>query len=295
MPGTAPRRNMRATIRALIPLLVVAGVGAAGPAAAQIAAPNAAGVAMGHLHYVVADVDANRRFWVSLGGTPLTIGETAAVKFADVFVLLSQGTSTGGSDGSVLNHVAFRVPAFADLEARGLEVQRLRGFPGVGFVTSPEGERIELFEDAATNLTFTYAEGGPDAAAERHNRPLPVAIAFHHVHFYLPEGAVPEARAWYVRAFGGIPGTRGQYDAVDLPGINFNFGEAPRPAVPTRGRMLDHLGLEVVDLPAFCRRLEGLGVVFEGPCGREVNGIATARFTDPWGTSIELTEGLRRF
>jgi catechol 2,3-dioxygenase-like lactoylglutathione lyase family enzyme len=281
--------------RHLIALTVCACLACAEPASAQLAAPNAAGVAMGHLHYVVADVDANQRFWVSLGGEALTIGDTAAVQFTDVFVLLSPGTPAGGSDGSVLNHVAFRVPAFADLEQRGLEVQRLRGFPGVGFITSPEGERIELFEDAATNLTFTYDEGGPDPAAERHNRPLPVAIAFHHVHLYLPEGAVPEAKAWYARLFGGVAGQRGPYEAVDLPGINFNFGEAPRPVEPTRGRALDHLGFEVVDLPHVCRRLADEGVVFEGPCGRQVHGLLTARFTDPWGTSIELTEGLRRF
>lgn len=280
-------------VRPLTTLALLSCLVTPAPASAQLAAPNAAGVAMGHLHYVVADVEANQRFWVSLGGEAVAIGDTAAVRFTDVIVLLSPGAPSGGSDGSVLNHVAFRVPAFADLEERGLEVQRLRGFPGVGFITSPEGERIELFEDAATNLTFTYDEGGPDPAAERHNRPLPVAIAFHHVHLYLPEGAVPEAKAWYARLFGGVAGKRGQYEAVDLPGINFNFGEAPRPVVPTRGRALDHLGLEVVDLPALCRRLEAEGVVFEEPCGRRVHGVVTARFTDPWGTSIELTEGLR--
>jgi catechol 2,3-dioxygenase-like lactoylglutathione lyase family enzyme len=281
--------------RHLIPLLTVALLVTAVPAPAQLAPPNAAGVAMGHVHYHVADVEANRRFWVSLGGEALTIAGTAAVKFADVFVFLSQADASGGSDGSVLNHVAFRVPAFADLEARGIEVQHLRGFPGVGFVTSPGGERIELFEDAATNLTFTYDEGGPDPIAERHNRPLAVPIAFHHVHLYLPQGAVPEAKAWYARMFGGIPGTRGQYDAVDLPGINFNFGEAPQPAVPTAGRALDHLGFEVTNLEAFCRRLEGMGVGFDVPYARGASGIASAQFTDPWGVSIELTEGLRRF
>ena len=36
--------------------------------AAQLAAANAAGVAMGHLHYRVRDVEANRKFWIALGG-----------------------------------------------------------------------------------------------------------------------------------------------------------------------------------------------------------------------------------
>jgi glucose/arabinose dehydrogenase len=35
---------------------------------AQLSAPNASGVAMGHLHYRVRDVEANKKFWVALGG-----------------------------------------------------------------------------------------------------------------------------------------------------------------------------------------------------------------------------------
>ena len=46
------------------------------PHEAQLSPPNAAGVAMGHLHYHVRDVDANKRFWMALGGVPATIGTT---------------------------------------------------------------------------------------------------------------------------------------------------------------------------------------------------------------------------
>jgi hypothetical protein len=72
------------------------------------------------------------------------------------------------------------------VEAAGLKVARLNGFPGVASVTTPEGERIELFENAATNLTFTQDPGFDDAVARRHNRPLTSPIAFHHVHLYVP-------------------------------------------------------------------------------------------------------------
>ena len=41
--------------------------GAVAPTLAQIASPNEAGVAMGHLHYVVRDVEANTAFWVAAG------------------------------------------------------------------------------------------------------------------------------------------------------------------------------------------------------------------------------------
>jgi glucose/arabinose dehydrogenase/extradiol dioxygenase family protein len=268
---------------------------------AQLAAPNSAGVAMGHLHYRVRDVEANKRFWTTLGGQAVDRGRQGAagaveiVKFPDVLVFLERGESAGGTDGSVVNHVAFRVPSLAPIEGAGLRVQRLQGFPGVASVMTPEGERIELFENAATNLTFTFDPGHKDAAAERHNRPLSIPVAFHHIHLYLPEGAVADAKAWYVRMFGGVPGKRSQYEAVDLPGMNLNLSVGPRPTVPTKGRMLDHIGFEVANLAAFCERLEGMGVTFDVPYTRDAAGVGTALLTDPWGTSIELTEGLREY
>jgi len=42
----------------------------AAPAPAQVSPPNSAGVAMGHLHFHVRDVAANRAFWVALGARP---------------------------------------------------------------------------------------------------------------------------------------------------------------------------------------------------------------------------------
>jgi hypothetical protein len=36
-----------------------------------------------------------------------------------------------------------------------------------------------------------------------------------------------------------------------------------------------------------------MGVKFETAYRKNADGIATATLTDPWGTSIELTEGLR--
>lgn len=268
-------------------------LGSVAPMSAQLAAPNEAGVAMGHLHYRVRDVEANARFWAALGGERRTVESTVVMRFSDVLVFLTPGDSTGGTEGSVLNHLAFRVPSLATVEAAGLVVARLERFPGVASVTTPEGERIELFEDAALNLTFTPDEGPATGLTARHNQPLGVPVAFHHAHLYLPEGQVLEAKAWYTRLFGGIPGKRSNYDAVDLPGINLNLSVGPRPTVPTRGRMLEHIGFEIAGLQAFCKRLEAMGVIFDVPYAPGRPGIARAALTDPWGTSIELTEGLR--
>jgi catechol 2,3-dioxygenase-like lactoylglutathione lyase family enzyme len=261
------------------------------PVSAQLSKPNAAGVAMGHLHYHVRDVEANRRFWVSLGGIPVTIGGTEAIKFPDVFVVLTKGESSGGTAGSVVNHVAFRVQSLQKLQAAGLKVDLLTQFPGVGSVTSPEGERIELFDATATNTMFTLDPGQTDPGADRHNHPIAVPIIAYHIHLYLPEGAEAKAKEWYANTLGAVPGLRWRYPAADLPGINMNFSGQQQPGVPTRGRMLDHIGFEVKNLSSFCQKLEAAGVRFDERYAKDASGLGHALLTDPWGTSIELTEG----
>ncbi len=66
--------------------------------------------------------------------------------------------------------------------------------------------------------------------------------------------------------------------------------------LPTKGRTLDHIGFEVTNLEAFCKRLQASGVRFDEPFSKTRHkSFASAELTDPWGTSIELTEGLNRF
>jgi catechol 2,3-dioxygenase-like lactoylglutathione lyase family enzyme len=261
---------------------------------AQLSEPNAAGVAMGHIHYNVRDIAANEKFWVALGGTPMPFGSGVAIRFPDVIVLLREAESTGGSEGSVVNHVAFRVKSLADLEAAGFDVHYNEEYPGVASVFTPENERIELFDDElATNLGFTVEAGSIDDVANRHNRKLTVPIIAHHIHLNVPEDQVIPARDWYARNFGGAAGKRWRYDATDFPGINLNFSTAPEATVPTRGRRLDHIGFEVRNLEAFCAELEANGIVFDQAYRRLPSGLGLAFLTDPWGTYIELTEGLR--
>jgi uncharacterized glyoxalase superfamily protein PhnB len=59
--------------------------------------------------------------------------------------------------------------------------------------------------------------------------------------------------------------------------------------VPPNGRAVEHLGLEVRGLDELCRRLLAAGTVFEVPYTR-AGGGAYARFVDPWGVGVELTE-----
>ena len=102
---------------------------------------------MGHLHYYVRDVEANQRFWESLGGAATSFGQSVVLKFPDVLVFLTQGEPEGGTEGSVLNHMAFRVQSLDTVAAAGFEFDPPPS--GVTNVYSPEGERIELFDDPA--------------------------------------------------------------------------------------------------------------------------------------------------
>jgi len=286
----------KAMPRTLQRVFAIAALGIiASVARAELSAPNAAGVAMGHLHYVVRDVAANKAFWVALGGRSVLFnGTTESIVFPDVVVLLRQGESTGGTQGSVVNHVAFRVKSVATIEKAGFAVEYNREFPGVASVHTPEGERIELFDDElATNLGFTIDGGGADATAERHNRKIEVPIIAHHIHLNVPADQVAAAKEWYATHFGGVRGKRWRYDAVDLPGININISGVDGSQAPTRGRMLDHIGFEVTNLEAFCKELEAAGIKFDRPYGTLPSGFGLAFLTDPWGTYIELTEGLR--
>jgi hypothetical protein len=51
----------------------------------------------------------------------------------------------------------------------------------------------------------------------------------------------------------------------------------------------------VTNLAQFTKKLEATGVSFDVPYRKNADGVGEARLTDPWGTSIELTEGLRRW
>ena len=59
--------------------------------------------------------------------------------------------------------------------------------------------------------------------------------------------------------------------------------------------MVDHVGFEVKNLEEFCKALEAKGIKLTRPYNKKtaaMNNIATAMMVDPWGVSIELTEGL---
>jgi catechol 2,3-dioxygenase-like lactoylglutathione lyase family enzyme len=173
----------------------------------------------------------------------------------------------------VVNHVGFIVQnvqdSVAKWKAAGVPVQ-----PGnnnrtdQAYVTTPDGLKIEILEDKQQN----------------------VPIRHEHVHLFLPEVAIPESQAWYVKTFGAKPSLRNQAPVADIPGVQMRFAKTATPADPTKGRVLDHIGFDVKDLQGFIKKLEAAGIKMDRPYTPTDNGGALAFITDPWGTSIELNE-----
>ena len=246
---------------------------------AQLAAPNEMGVSMGHVHLFVQDVDAAKKFWIAVGGTPFKFGPNEGAKFPGVLILVRKGEPSGGTVGSVINHFGFNVPnvpeALAKWKAAGLKTE-LGSNPGQCFLFTPDDlTRVEILE----------------------NKSMTVPIAFHHVHFFIPDSggntSITEIQSWYVKTFGAKAGKRAQWEAADVPGVNLTFTKSDTPTVPTKGRMLDHIGFEVASMDLFAQKLQAQGIDFDMPPRTAPNGTTKIAFlTDPWGTYIELTQGL---
>jgi catechol 2,3-dioxygenase-like lactoylglutathione lyase family enzyme len=247
----------------------------AGTAAAQPAPVNQAGVTMGHWHIASKDVEANKKLFVAMGGKLYMPGGQPLIMFPGLYISLILGNEKGegGSVGSVVNHVGFIVDnvqqRVAQWKAAGVKV--LPGNNGrldQAYVETPDGVRMEILEDKTQS----------------------VPIRNEHVHFFLTEAEIPKAQAWYAKTFGGKAGTRNNAPVVDIPGVQLRFNKADTKQAPTRGHVLDHIGFDVKDHPAFMKKIQAEGIKLdEGP--RKVpNGSTIAYITDPWGTRIEIIE-----
>jgi catechol 2,3-dioxygenase-like lactoylglutathione lyase family enzyme len=254
----------------------------AAPAAAQLAEPNQIGVRMGHVHLNVRDVDAQKHFWIDqMGGTLVKNGPLELIRFPGVYIMLRKADDPLPPAGSIVNHFGFVVkdmPAsLAKWKAMNIGIEPTEN-PNEVYLRAPDGIRIEVYGEPA----------------------LPTPISMNHIHFFPSD--VPGIKRWYVQAFGANPGRRPcvaclsrprMIEADDLPGVNLTFPQTATPQQATKGRAIDHIGFEVSDLEAMARGLEAKGIKLDSPI-RAVPGstVKVAFLTDPWGTYIELTEGI---
>ncbi len=260
-------------------------------ARAQLTAANDGPIVYGHHHVTATSVDAHKKFWSEgLGGTPVKVGPAEIVRFPNVLVFFTARQPTGGTKGSTVNHVGFQVP---NIRA-AVDKLKAAGYPMVTRAELPESVPVKddlgFIKDQNTYVAFTM---GPDDTkvelVEVKGAAQPIAL--HHLHFAAAN--VDEMKAWYVKTFNAKGGKRGNFEAADLPGVNLTFSPSQTPVVTTRGRALDHIGFEVKNLEAFCKQLEAAGIKLDRPYTKvDALNIAIAFLTDPWGTYIELTEGL---
>lgn len=244
-----------------------------GPVLAQVLAPNSTGVSMGHLHLNSADPELQRKFWVDLlGARPAKLGPVDVYAMPGVLVMVAKKPQTPDpTEGSSVNHLGVTVKDFNGMMAKvkAAGIQFTQPSETQMMLAGPEGLKVEITKNADQSAPLMH----------------------HHVHFATQD--VPAIQKWYADTFGAIPGKRGRFDAADLPGVNLSFTKSDVKTAGTKGRALDHIGFEVRDLEAFTKKLEAAGVKLDVPYRKVPKlGIAIAFFTDPWGTYIELTEGL---
>jgi catechol 2,3-dioxygenase-like lactoylglutathione lyase family enzyme len=286
---------MRSLSLSIVSTLLVLIATAQLPASAQTITAEGP-VVYGHHHFNTTDMAAQKRFFVdTLGGTAAKIGtnNTEVIEFPNVFLFFRpMQAPTGGTIGSTVNHVGFSVPdlkpVVAKLKANGYKM----------ITKDSVAATVKITDDIAaanptTNIAFTL---GPEdikvELVEVKTQKAPIQL--HHVHFFGEHR--DEMQAWYAKVFGATANPANPASAFvtdTLPGVTLSFSPSATPTVPTQGRALDHIGFEIKNLEAFTKKLEADGIPLTvGYRTVPALGLAIAFIKDPWGTNIEMTEGL---
>lgn len=292
---------------------------AAAPLAAQLAAPNPAGVSLAAVYYTVPDVAAHKKIWVEIfGAKPTMVGKTEMLKISGAFIVLTQGTPQPGN--AMVQHLGIWAKDLNPIRAKLLAAGVQNATPASQFVDLPNNLRLEFIDDPA----------GPEAPAA------------HHIHYFVPNNT--DGRAWYMKHFGatenarrngGVPsalltppdkwisldfspgggaggrggagrggagrggpgGAPGAPPAATTPPAAPAAPATPPPAaaagpISNKGTILDHFALEVKGLDAFVKKIEADGVKVTKPVSTNADGIKTAMIVDGVGNDVELVEGL---
>ena len=268
---------------------------------AQLQSNPDAPVRIGHYHLNVTSLEAHRKFWVdTLGGTAMKFQGLDVIKFPDAFIFLNVQKPTGPTRGTAFDHIGFAVP---DVPTMAKKLAAAGYKETTGREPAPGTPPPAASGTSAVYGRFAYFIGPDGAKIELVTAAGPNAppIVAHHIHFINKQYV--EMQQWYMKAFDATL-RQGQTDffiGADLPGVGYslNFfrweGDQTITHMPTKGRVVDHVGFEVKNLEAFCKKLEEKGIKLTREYRQKdkaMGNIGTALITDPWGVSIELTEGL---
>ena len=147
---------------------------------------------------------------------------------------------------------------------------------GQDHLLGPDGIRLEFFGDPS----------------------LDVPVRMDHIHLFPQD--VPAMQAWYAKILGGVPckralgGSHEPVDCVDIPGVILAMSKSETKLDPTSGHSLDHIGFDVRDLPDFLERAEAQDATITQKLtpSNFSSKMRVAFITDPWGTKMEVTQGI---
>ena len=236
-----------------------------------IAAPGLARAAdYHHVHITMSSPTKGVEWYAEHMGCEPVADRNDAANCGGVEIVFIPQATTGGSQGTGINHIGFSFPdltaKMAELESvgvrgSGVRLQRnadgstLRDVPGlfkIAFIFDPWGTRIELVED------LEY-------------------LGFHHVHLSATD---PDATlAWYRDVMGGKPASlRGRVDGLLFDKVWLLVSAHPEgtPAT-TVGRAIDHLGFVVSDLDAAAIEMSQQGASFRQEPAVPENGRTSAK------------------
>ena len=211
------------------------------------------------------------------------------VMFPNVLIFLRQQVPTGGTKGTTVNHIAFAVRDVRQMRDKA----RAAGYP---IVTREEAGAGDVVTD---DVSFNKEQGsysifvmGPDDIKvqffEVKNSPTPIALASHSFR------RAGDGNARLVRE--GV--RRKAREARRLrhrqPPRRRSLIRAGDERAGTRGHVLDHIGFEVKNLEAFCKKLESEGIKLDRPYTKvPALNIATAFIYDPVG-NLHRADGRTR-
>ena len=255
-------------------------------------------IRVGHYHLNVTSIDDHRKFWVdTMGGTAAKVGSTEAVRFGDVFLLLRPQKPTGPTRGTTFDHIGFAVPNVPEFAKKVVGAGYGRT---VGRETAAGANAGAPAAPSPVYGQFEYLVGPDGVKIElvTNKEPNAPPIVHHHVHFINTQ--YQEMGRWFMKALNATERAGGTdfFFGADLPGIgymlNFFRWELKDPLVGTGGRAVDHVGFEVRGLKEFLGTLPAKDMKVPALQRDRDLGVDTVIITDPWGTVVELTEGLEK-
>jgi catechol 2,3-dioxygenase-like lactoylglutathione lyase family enzyme len=234
-----------------------------------------------HIHVNEPAAEASQWWEKNIPGGRRITEAPNRIMYGAVRLMFLGARSTGGSDGSVIEHLGFSVPdldatmrALAAIDTKIIEpVKNTPGLYKTAMIESPWGTRVQLVQD-------------------------PELLGLHHVQLRSPD---PEAMyKWLLDKFGGErTKLKGQIDAVKYAGVpgftTVYIVAAKGSSVPSQGRAIDHIGWRSMGTIAETKAmLEGKSVELtsqprplELPNGPSINFFYVA---GPDGARIEIVE-----